>query len=44
VLFNLCAPDGKPIASTTDWPHFLAREWSMLRPTVAKKFQGHVWR
>ncbi|MDE0836189.1 MAG: ATP-dependent helicase HrpB [Akkermansiaceae bacterium] len=44
VILNLCTPDGKPIASTTDWPHFLAREWSKHRTTVAKKFPGHVWR
>ena len=44
VLLNLCTPDGKRIASTTDWPHFLAREWPKHRPTVAKKFPGHVWR
>ena len=44
VILNLCTPDGKRIASTTAWPHFLAREWSKHRPTVAKKFPGHVWR
>ena len=44
LLLNLCTPDGKRLASTTDWPHFLAREWPRLRPTVAKKFPGHVWR
>jgi ATP-dependent helicase HrpB len=44
VLLHLCTPDGKRLSSTTDWPHFLAREWPKLRPTVAKKFPGHVWR
>jgi len=44
VILNLCTPDGKRIANTTDWPHFLAREWPKHRPTVAKKFPGHVWR
>ena len=44
VLLNLCTPDGKRLATTTDWPHFLAREWPKLRPTVVKKFPGHVWR
>jgi ATP-dependent helicase HrpB len=44
LLLNLCTPDGKRLASTTDWPHFLAREWPRLRPTVARKFPGHVWR
>ena len=32
------------LATTTDWPHFLAREWPKHRPTVARKFPGHVWR
>jgi ATP-dependent helicase HrpB len=44
VILSLCTPDGKRIATTADWPHFLAREWSKLRPTLAKKFPGHVWR
>jgi ATP-dependent helicase HrpB len=44
VILNLCTPDGKRLATTTDWPHFLAREWPKLRPTVARKFPGHVWR
>jgi len=44
VTLNLCTPDGKRLATTTDWPRFLAREWSKHRPTVAKKFPGHVWR
>ena len=44
ILLNVCTPDGKRIASTTDWPHFLAREWPKHRQTVTKKFPGHVWR
>jgi len=44
VSLILCTPDGKRIATTTDWPHFLAREWSKHRQAVAKKFPGHVWR
>ncbi|MEO5916065.1 MAG: ATP-dependent helicase C-terminal domain-containing protein [Luteolibacter sp.] len=44
VTLSLCTPDGKRIASTTDWPHFLAREWSKHRQAVAKKFPGHIWR
>jgi ATP-dependent helicase HrpB len=44
VLLKLCTPDGKRLATTTDWPHFLAREWPKHRPTVARKFPGHVWR
>lgn len=44
VLLRLCTPDGKRLASTTDWPRFLARDWPKLRQTVANKFPGHVWR
>ncbi|MEX1117110.1 MAG: ATP-dependent helicase HrpB [Akkermansiaceae bacterium] len=44
VLLNLCTPDGKRLATTTDWPHFLTREWPKHRPVVVKKFPGHVWR
>ena len=44
VLLNLCTPDGKRLATTTDWPHFLARQWPKLRQSVANKFPGHVWR
>ena len=44
VLLKLCTPDGKRLATTTDWPHFLAREWPKHRPIVSKKFPGHVWR
>ena len=44
LLLCLCTPDGKRLATTTDWPTFLAREWPKLRQTVAKKFPGHVWR
>ncbi len=44
VHLTLCTPDGKRIDSTTDWPHFLAREWPKHRQTVARKFPGHVWR
>lgn len=44
VLLNICLPDGKRLVTTTDWPHFLARDWAKHRVTVAKKFPGHVWR
>ena len=44
VLLCLCTPHGKRLASTTDWPQFLAREWPKHRQTMAKKFPGHVWR
>jgi ATP-dependent helicase HrpB len=44
VLLSLCTPDGKRLATTTDWPAFLAREWPRHRQAVAKKFRGHAWR
>jgi len=44
VLLKLCAPDGKRLARTTDWPRFLTRDWPKHRPVVAKKYPGHVWR
>jgi len=44
VHLSLCTPDGKRLASTTDWPTFLAREWPKHRQSVAKKFPGHLWR
>ncbi|MES2596630.1 MAG: ATP-dependent RNA helicase [Verrucomicrobiota bacterium] len=40
----LCTPDGKRLASTTDWPAFLTREWPKHRQAVAKKFPGVLWR
>ena len=44
VLLSLCTPDGKRLATTTDWPAFLAREWPKHRQAVAKKFPGLLWR
>jgi len=44
VLLSLCTPDGKRLATTTDWPAFLTREWPKHRQAVAKKFSGVLWR
>ncbi|MFT5412975.1 MAG: ATP-dependent helicase HrpB [Verrucomicrobiales bacterium] len=44
VLLCLCTPDGKKLATTTDLPHFLARDWPKHRQVVSRKFPGHVWR
>lgn len=44
VLLCLCTPDGKRLASTTDWPTFLAREWPKHRQAVTKRFPGLLWR
>lgn len=43
VLLNLTTPDGKRIASTTDWPIFRTRELPKHRAALAKKFPGHMW-
>jgi len=43
VLLCLCTPDGKRLASTTDWPAYRAREWPKHRQAVTMKFPGHVW-
>jgi ATP-dependent helicase HrpB len=44
VLLSLHTPDGKRLASTTDWPKFQEREWPKHRQAVAKKFSGVLWR
>jgi ATP-dependent helicase HrpB len=44
VQLQLCTPDGKRLATTTDWPAFLAREWPKHRQAVSKKFSGVLWR
>jgi len=43
VLLNLCTPDGKRLATTTDWPTFRARELPKHRKVLAQKFPGHMW-
>lgn len=40
----LAAPDGKRIATTTDWPEFRAREYPKLKPGLQKKHPGFTWR
>jgi ATP-dependent helicase HrpB len=44
VQLQLCTPDGKRLATTTDWPKFQEREWPKHRQAVAKKFPGILWR
>ena len=44
ILLSLHTPDGKRLATTTDWPSFLTREWPKHRQAVAKKFPGVMWR
>jgi ATP-dependent helicase HrpB len=40
----LCAPDGKRLQSTTDWPHFRANEYPKIKGTLQKKYAGFNWR
>ena len=44
VQLALCTPDGKRLATTTDWPTFRTREWPKLKQSVAKKFPAILWR
>jgi ATP-dependent helicase HrpB len=44
VLLQLCTPDGKRLATTTDWPTFRTREWPKHKQSVAKKFPAILWR
>lgn len=44
VTLSLHTPDGKRLASTTNWPKFQEREWPKHRQAVAKKFPGILWR
>lgn len=40
----LCAPDGKRIASTINWPEFRLKEYPKLKPGLQKKHPGFLWR
>jgi ATP-dependent helicase HrpB len=44
VQLQLCTPDSKRLASTSDWPSFVAREWPKHRQAVANKFPRVIWR
>ena len=44
VQLQLCTPDGKRFATTSDWPAFVTQEWPKHRQAVAKKFTGILWR
>ena len=39
----LCAPDGKRLQATWDWPAFRAQEYPKLKPALQKKYGGVVW-
>ena len=39
----LCAPDGKRLEATTDWPAFRTTHYPKLRSTLQRKYPGNVW-
>ncbi len=39
----LCAPDGKRIEPTTDWPAFKTNAYPKLKPQLQKKYPGFTW-
>ena len=39
----LCAPDGKRIESTLNWPAFKTSGYPKLKPTLQKRYPGTVW-
>jgi len=39
----LCAPDGKRIESTLNWPAFRTGSYVKLKPALQKKYPGTVW-
>ncbi|MDB6064651.1 MAG: hrpB 2 [Pedosphaera sp.] len=39
----LCAPDGKRIESTLNWPAFKSNSYPKLKPALQKKYPGTVW-
>jgi len=39
----LCAPDGKRIESTFNWPAFKTNTYPKLKPTLQKKYPGMTW-
>jgi len=39
----LCAPDGKRIQSTFNWPSFKANTYPKLKSALQKKYPGMTW-
>ncbi len=39
----LCAPDGKRIEATIDWPAFKTNSYPKLKPMLLKKYPGTAW-
>jgi hypothetical protein len=39
----LCAPDGKRLEATFNWPAFKTNSYPKLKPTLQKKYVGVAW-
>jgi ATP-dependent helicase HrpB len=39
----LCAPDGKRLEPTFNWPAFKANSYPKLKPALQKKHPGVLW-
>ena len=39
----LCAPDGKRLEATIDWPAFKASQYQKLKVTLQRKYPGVAW-
>ncbi len=39
----LCAPDGKRLDSTFNWPSFKTNAYPKLKPALQKRFPGFLW-
>jgi len=39
----LCAPDGKRLEATSDWPAFKANSYPKLKATLQRKYPGVGW-
>jgi len=39
----LCAPDGKRLDSTQDWPSFKTADYPKLKPALQKKYPSNIW-
>lgn len=39
----LCAPDGKRLESTFNWPAFRTSQYPKLKPALQKKYPGTTW-
>ncbi len=43
IRFWLCAPDGKRLEASCDWPAFRANSYPRIKPALQKKYPGVAW-